>query len=819
MRRASRSKRSANERETFSLMVHGPEYGAGEEVVINPECFPQLKVHDLVEVSQPDRGHQRLVLQVTSLVPVRGKLQVRASSCLEHNYTKMLMHVLADVWMCYAMQISLLKEIAAQFGFESLLPVTVVKVDPRDVTVDFIELTFKDQFLSRADIWRFKVSMLGKCMYVGKNVACLGIRSQVEGLLANNQDVYCGVIGADTKMIVRSRSSRLFWLVQMSAEMWEFAPDGELYYEKLLNRLLHVMIRKWNESSVSHSVTIIAFSRSFYDKSQFPDDYDPLNLPFSEPTRQGFGPGSTPSGTETANGYGPTVHVDPITGRYYEDFYKVLVMNYTGPDWNHLLGILKREFATYHETHRWRSPEEVIPAEYKIYQCTKGLRASDRPADDRPRGENHGDEEKWDDDGNTEENADERYVQWTTLPHGIPSRAMDGNILEAINVTLNILDKHYMDRDLNRTGQSIVMITAGCSIFNVDKRLAQITKQRMMDNGVGMDMISLTTPPMHVVPLFICQKPSAHDLSPRERYPIDDQSVRRQRKYSISSDHLNSLETCSLRGLERELSDFEQAHWRDEQENSLLNVDADGHPEDDMDDEGEARNHPEQRTFSIPHWVNITFLDFDCQCGGDFIARDRRHYPRQSPPASSPTHEGSSRSQYSNRLLSHRAQTCECQYYLNRRFLPLPPFRMFDVTAPGERLSFPVSLKNIIKGYPRNFKSGDSFATFSSDETLTADRNQRRQCLSDIGDAISSSSSILPINQIQISRSPDYEFAFSPHLKQFSSTLGTSILTREAFQEYDAEVCKLLTTRGEGRLLHKDMAISRIPRVLHLAVI
>lgn len=46
MRRASRSKRNtsarAQERATFSLMVHGPEYG--EEVVINPECFPQIKV-------------------------------------------------------------------------------------------------------------------------------------------------------------------------------------------------------------------------------------------------------------------------------------------------------------------------------------------------------------------------------------------------------------------------------------------------------------------------------------------------------------------------------------------------------------------------------------------------------------------------------------------------------------------------------------------------------------------------------------------------------------------------------------------------------
>jgi hypothetical protein len=33
----------------------------------------------------------------------------------------------------------------------------------------------------------------------------------------------------------RSRSARIFWLVQMSYEMWEYAPDGETYYERFLS--------------------------------------------------------------------------------------------------------------------------------------------------------------------------------------------------------------------------------------------------------------------------------------------------------------------------------------------------------------------------------------------------------------------------------------------------------------------------------------------------------------------------------------------------------------------------------------------------------
>ena len=66
-----------------------------------------------------------------------------------------------------------------------------------------------------------------------------------------------------------------------------------------------------------------------------------------------------------------------------------------------------------------------------------------------------------------------------------------------------MLDKHYLDRDLTRTGNSIVLVSAGAGLFQVSPKLAQITKQRMMDNGIGMDMVSLAQPPLHTVPLFM----------------------------------------------------------------------------------------------------------------------------------------------------------------------------------------------------------------------------------------------------------------------------------------------------------------------------
>jgi hypothetical protein len=57
-----------------------------------------------------------------------------------------------------------------------------------------------------------------------------------------------------------------------------------------------------------------------------------------------------------------------------------------------------------------------------------------------------------------------KFATFISLSSGnerIPSTASHGNILESINITLNLLHLHYVDRDLHRTGNSIVVITSG----------------------------------------------------------------------------------------------------------------------------------------------------------------------------------------------------------------------------------------------------------------------------------------------------------------------------------------------------------------------
>lgn len=92
------------------------------------------------------------------------------------------------------------------------------------------------------------------------------------------------------------------------------------------------------------------------------------------------------------------------------------------------------------------------------------------------------------------------------------SYAYEGNVLEAINLALNPFDEHYIDRDLSRTGLSLTVLTPGTGHFAVDKNLLRLTTERMIDHGVGLDLVCLTKMPLHSVPLFSysSERPKRH---------------------------------------------------------------------------------------------------------------------------------------------------------------------------------------------------------------------------------------------------------------------------------------------------------------------
>uniref|UniRef100_A0A673GXU2 DEP domain-containing protein 5-like n=1 Tax=Sinocyclocheilus rhinocerous TaxID=307959 RepID=A0A673GXU2_9TELE len=322
--------------------------------------------------------------------------------------------------------ISVDQTVAQAFKLRAYQDIIINIVDPKDVTLDLVELTFKDQYIGRGDMWRLKKSLVSTCAYVTQKVEFAGIRAQASELWVKGEKVTCGYISEDTRVVFRSTSAMVYIFIQMSCEMWDFDIYGDLYFEKAVNGFLSDLFAKWKEKNCSHEVTVVLFSRTFYSAKSLEE--------FPELQRA-------------------SVRQDH-EGHYYEDFYRVVAQNERRDEWTSLLITIKKLFIQYPVLVRLKGADGFL--------C------------------------------------------------GHNSTAAQGNYLEAINLSFNVFDKHYINRNFDRTGQMSVVITPGEGVFEVDRLLMILTKQRMIDNGIGVDLVCMGEQPLHAVPLFKLHNRTVH---------------------------------------------------------------------------------------------------------------------------------------------------------------------------------------------------------------------------------------------------------------------------------------------------------------------
>eukprot|EP00794_Sanderia_malayensis_P014226 gene14226-15709_t len=375
----------------FKLWIHKHDFSE-EELVINPRDYNGLQIGDVVEIYHPEDTFSRLLLQVKKL-----------SNDFQQKET-----------------VSIETTVASTFQLRAYLSVIVNRVEPRDVTLDTLELVFKDQYMSRSDLWRLQRSLIGACVYMGKKIEFAGLRFQVHEMWVSGEKVACGVIGKDTKIVNRSQSAQINIFIQMSAEMWEFDFCGELYFEKTVNGFLNELFGKWKEYGCSHDVNIVMFSRTYYSAKTF--DAFPKEMQCS-----------------IIKGY---------DGRFYQDFFKMIINSANIDNWKEIAITLKTSFSNYLN---WIGCEDEI-------------------SDDLVEGRN--------------------------------SRASDGNMLEALNLSLNVFETFFIDVNLERTNSTVMIITPGSGVFDVDRELTNMTKLRLMDGGYAVDLVCLAEQPLHAVPLL-----------------------------------------------------------------------------------------------------------------------------------------------------------------------------------------------------------------------------------------------------------------------------------------------------------------------------
>ncbi|KAK2181162.1 hypothetical protein NP493_409g08019, partial [Ridgeia piscesae] len=328
------------------------------DLVLNQKEYSGLRLGDVVEIYHPEHEYSRLLLQVKSV-----------NDDFQQKDTISVAHV-----------------IAANFHLRAYKDVYINVVNPRDVALDLVELTFKEQYFGRADMWRLRRHLVDSCVHLMKEVKFTAMRAQVHELWSKGVKVTCGYITEDTRVTYRSSTAQVNIFIQMSSEMWQF------------------------------------------------DHYDDFPMFMRDCIEQDY------------------------LGRFYEDFYRVVVQNEKYEDWTGTIIKLKSLFNEY--------PDRVL----NYHKQRRHLH---------------------DDSGAPSE-----------VPAAHNSTAAQGNLLEVLNMALNVFETYYLDQNFERTGKLSVVITPGPGVFEVDRELTNITKQRTIDCGNNSDLVCMGEQPLHVVPLF-----------------------------------------------------------------------------------------------------------------------------------------------------------------------------------------------------------------------------------------------------------------------------------------------------------------------------
>ena len=321
--------------------------GSKEEVIFNVDRFPELGIRlgDLVQISavrEPPSGRnaEKRTSSTTKDASSAGTLRAAGSDSdrpptsrrvgpqvvtYDENGNAVSAHKEGDPQRSFVfvvremteeqkqkhpgLQISLSHTIANAFGLKKWTQGLIEVVNGEDHAASHVEITFRDQYLSRADMWRLAIAVLSqRTVYRDQKLLFLDtIKATVKNVYLNGQRKRSGFFGSTTKPIFRSESARYVVFIQMSKEMWEFDVEGgEIMFNKVVNGFLPELFKNWISIQARHLVSVVMFSRV---------EYEPAEDHSSQPQ--------------------------------FRDFYRVVVNDMSSHEWVNILYSLKKEFRAF----------------------------------------------------------------------------------------------------------------------------------------------------------------------------------------------------------------------------------------------------------------------------------------------------------------------------------------------------------------------------------------------------------------------------------------------------------------------------------------
>lgn len=85
---------------------------------------------------------------------------------------------------------------------------------------------------------------------------------------------------------------------------------------------------------------------------------------------------------------------------------------------------------------------------------------------------------------------------------GEPCPSVKANLLEAINLSLSLVCDRFRNTDLRHTINHLVVVSPGTGLFDVDYDDMLSTSKKMFSLDIALDIVCLSQPPLHTVPLF-----------------------------------------------------------------------------------------------------------------------------------------------------------------------------------------------------------------------------------------------------------------------------------------------------------------------------
>ncbi|KAE8359345.1 vacuolar membrane-associated protein iml1 [Aspergillus caelatus] len=344
------------------------------------------------------------------------------------------------------LELSVTTSIANIFGFKNRTTVHISIVDRAQCAASHIDISFRDQYMVRSDMWRLVMSELAeRIVYKGQKIVFTGsIKATVKNIFIRGKKVLSGFFSPQTIPVFRSESAKYVLFIQMSREMWDFDSEGtgDILFSRVINGFLPELFKRWVNSDARHLVTIVLFTRVEYDASAIAS-----STFSSENLTSMFGPNHVPT----------------------RDFYRVVVNDMASGHWTTILDELKKDFRTF------LRDVSILSVHNEDTPTVNATGASkSRPA----------------------------------AIAGRPSTALRGNILEAIHLASSHLAFDHIDRDMVHTGTSIIVITPGSGVFEVSYESLASTTEALTNRGIAIDLVCLSPMPLHSVPLFKYREPA-----------------------------------------------------------------------------------------------------------------------------------------------------------------------------------------------------------------------------------------------------------------------------------------------------------------------